>query len=55
MLGSQNGVVVTAGDAGNSLLFKLVSSGKMPKRGAKLTAEQLDVIKNWINSGAPNN
>ena len=55
MLGSQNGAVVTAGDAGNSLLFKLVSSGKMPKRGAKLTAEQLDVIKNWINSGAPNN
>ena len=55
MVGSQNGAVITAGDAGNSLLFKFVSSGKMPKRGAKLTAEQLDVIKNWINSGAPNN
>jgi len=55
MLGSQNGAVIVAGDADNSLLFKAVSSGKMPKRGTKLTPQQLDLIKNWINSGAPNN
>jgi hypothetical protein len=54
MLGSQKGAVITPGNADNSVLFKAVSSGKMPKRGAKLTSGQLDLIKNWINSGAPN-
>ena len=55
MLGSQNGAVIAAGNADNSLLFQSVSNGKMPKRGTKLTPQQLDLIKNWINSGAPNN
>jgi hypothetical protein len=55
MLGSQKGAVITAGNADNSVLFKAVSSGKMPKRGTKLSPQQLDLIKNWINSGAPNN
>ena len=55
MTGSQNGAVIVAGNADNSLLFKNVSSGKMPKRGTKLTPQQLDLIKNWINSGATNN
>ena len=55
MTGSQNGAVIVAGNADNSLLFKNVLSGKMPKRGTKLTPQQLDLIKNWINSGATNN
>ena len=55
MLGSQNGAVIAAGNADNSLLFQSVSNGKMPKRGTKLTPQQLDLLKTWINSGAPNN
>ena len=55
MAGSQNGAVIVAGNAADSTLFQLVSSGKMPKRGTKLAPQQLDLIKNWINSGAPNN
>jgi hypothetical protein len=55
MTGSQNGAVIVAGNADNSLLFKNVSSGKMPKRGTKLTPQQLDLIRNWINSGEPDN
>jgi hypothetical protein len=31
------------------------SSGKMPKRGPKLTAEQIQTISDWINAGALNN
>jgi mono/diheme cytochrome c family protein len=55
MLGSQNGAVISVGNADNSPLFMAVSSGKMPRRGPKLTPQQLDLIKKWINSGAPNN
>ena len=55
MLGSKNGVVVVAGDAGNSKLFMSVAAGKMPKRGPKLTQQQIELIMSWINSGALNN
>jgi mono/diheme cytochrome c family protein len=53
--GSNNGPVVTPGDAENSNLIQLVVKGKMPKRGPKLTPEQVDILKAWINAGAPNN
>lgn len=55
MNGSENGAVVIPGDAENSLLVTLPESGKMPKRGAKLTPEQIQILKDWINAGAPNN
>lgn len=55
MAGSENGPVVTPGDAQNSLLAELVSSGKMPKRGPKLTPDQVQLIVEWINQGAQNN
>jgi uncharacterized membrane protein len=55
MAGSENGPVITAGDAANSLLVQLVQTGKMPKRGAKLTADQIKIITDWINAGAANN
>ncbi len=55
MAGSDNGPVVTAGDAGNSLLAQLVAQGKMPKRGPKLTPDQIQLITNWITQGAQNN
>lgn len=41
MAGSENGSVITPGDAANSLLAELVSNQKMPKRGPKLTPPQV--------------
>ncbi len=55
MAGSQNGPVIVAGNAKDSLLVKKISSGEMPKRGPKLTPAQVQVIEVWINAGAPNN
>ena len=55
MAGSQNGAVVTAGDPDNSKLVQMIVAGKMPKKGPKLTAEQLQLIKDWIKAGAKDN
>ncbi len=55
MKGSRNGSVIIAGNAKESLLVQKVSSGQMPKRGPKLTPSQVQIIVDWINSGAPNN
>ena len=55
MTGSKNGSVITAGDAGNSLLVDLVASQKMPKRGPKLTPNQIQLITDWVNQGAQDN
>jgi len=53
--GSFNGAVIVPGNSTESLLVQLVSEGKMPKRGAKLTPEQVQVISDWISAGALNN
>ena len=53
--GSQNGHVLTAGDAANSLIVQLVTSGKMPKKGPKLTPAEVQLLTDWINAGAKNN
>ena len=55
MAGSENGLVITPGDAENSLLVELVSTQKMPKRGPKLTPPQIQLIIDWINQGALDN
>jgi mono/diheme cytochrome c family protein len=55
MAGSKNGVVVLAGNSADSLLVQLVTKGKMPKRGPKLTPEQIKIISDWITAGASNN
>jgi mono/diheme cytochrome c family protein len=55
MAGSENGPVVTPGDAANSPMAELVANGKMPKRGPKLTPAQVQLIVDWINQGAQNN
>jgi len=55
MTGSVKGPVVLPGDADNSLLVKLAVEGKMPKQGAKLTSEQIEIVRNWVSQGAPNN
>lgn len=55
MAGGEEGAVIIPGDAAGSLLYQLVSSGEMPKRGADLTPAQLDVLLQWINAGALDN
>ena len=49
--GSDNGPVVTPGDAVNSLLVEMVATQKMPKRGLKLTPPQIQLITDWVNQG----
>lgn len=55
MAGSQNGPVVIPGDPDNSLLVQQLLNGKMPKRGPKLTPDQIQIIIEWVRMGAPNN
>jgi hypothetical protein len=55
MAGSDNGSVVTPGDADNSLMIELVSTLKMPKKGPKLTPPQVQIMIDWVNQGALNN
>jgi mono/diheme cytochrome c family protein len=50
MDGGKDGAVVIPGDAENSLLFQIQSAGK---HFANLTAEELENIRKWIESGAP--
>lgn len=49
------GNVITAGDGQGSRLIQLIESGKMPARGDKLTAEQVQIISDWVNQGAEDN
>lgn len=55
MAGSKNGPVVIPGDPDNSPLVYLVVQGKMPKRGAKLTPEEVQIFVDWVIQGALNN
>ncbi len=55
MAGSDNGLVIVPGDAANSLLVELIANQKMPKRGAKLTPPQVQLITDWVNQGALEN
>lgn len=55
MEGSESGPVILPGDAKHSLLVKKLIEGEMPKRGPKLTPAQIQIITDWINTGALNN
>jgi mono/diheme cytochrome c family protein len=55
MAGSFNGTVITPGNAEDSFLVQQLLDGEMPKRGPKLTIEQIQIIISWVNAGALNN
>ena len=55
MAGSENGPVILPGDAANSPLAQSLIEKKMPKRGPKLKPDQVQLLIDWINAGAPNN
>src|SRR5262249_29300813 len=50
--GGDDGPVIVPGKPEKSPLFKMVHSGEMPKRGQKLTPDQVALIKQWIAGGA---
>jgi hypothetical protein len=49
MKGGKDGTVITPNDSANSLLVKIQSE----KHYLNLAAEELDLIKQWIDAGAP--
>ena len=54
--GGDSGKVIIAGKADTSILFRNIGSLEnaimMPPKGPRLSSQQLDLIKNWINQGA---
>ena len=55
MSGSKNGSVLAPGNANDSFLVHQLLDGEMPKRGPKLTPDQVQTIVNWVNAGALDN
>jgi hypothetical protein len=52
--GGESGPALVPGAADKSLFFEMIQKGEMPpKKGEKLTAEQVAVVKAWIDAGAP--
>jgi hypothetical protein len=53
MHGSDRGPVIVKGSAAQSLLFQKIESGAMPPgKVLKLTKDQVEVVRRWIDSGA---
>ncbi len=54
--GGDSGKAIIAGKADSSILFRNVAALEnatiMPPKGPRLSSQQLDLIKNWINQGA---
>lgn len=55
MKGSEYGTVIEAGDADGSLLVEMVAAGEMPQDADPLPAEEIALIRSWIQAGATNN
>ena len=55
MAGSLNGSVIEPGNVKDSYLIEMVTSGKMPKKGPRLTPEEIQIITAWVEAGAPDN
>ena len=56
MLGSDNGIMIKAGDPSSSKLFKNVTQQEepfMPQKADKLPDKELNLIKQWIAAGCP--
>jgi mono/diheme cytochrome c family protein len=55
MKGSEYGPVVEAGDPTGSILLDMVAAGEMPQDAPALEADQIALIRGWIEQGAQNN
>lgn len=52
MRGPSEGVVVFAGDVPSSRLIETIETGDMPRGGARVSAQELETLKKWIQEGA---
>ncbi|HMC12260.1 MAG TPA: c-type cytochrome domain-containing protein, partial [Pirellulaceae bacterium] len=52
MKGNPDGIVVRPGKSSGSRLVDLITSGDMPRAGAKVTPAELTAISKWIDEGA---
>src|ERR1051325_3744161 len=50
--GGESGAALVPGKPEQSLLFKQVRDGEMPKGDKKLTKQQTELIRQWIAAGA---
>ncbi|MEE3284096.1 MAG: c-type cytochrome domain-containing protein, partial [Planctomycetota bacterium] len=50
--GGESGVSFESGKADESTLIAMIEDGSMPKDADPLTADQISLIKKWINTGA---
>ncbi len=55
MLGSINGPVVVPGDPDASPLYTYVDMGLMPPDAPALSQDDIELIRRWIEEGAPKN
>jgi hypothetical protein len=53
LAGGKSGPAILPGRPSDSLLLTMVASGVMPKVGPKLTPEQIETIRRWIESPDP--
>ncbi len=49
---SESGIVLVPGKPSESVLFQMISQGKMPKGEKLLTSEQVSMVERWIGQGA---
>lgn len=52
MQGTEGGRVVLPGNGVGSRLVQVIEEGDMPRGGARVTDEELESLKTWINEGA---
>lgn len=55
MAGSWNGPVIEPGNVPDSYLIEQVVTGRMPKRGSRLSPAEIQIITAWVEAGAPDN
>ncbi len=57
LAGAESGVVVVSGDAANSRLIDVLESTDdgewMPPKGPRVSAAEIETLKQWINEGLP--
>ncbi len=52
--GGEHGAIIIAGNAGESELVDEIVEGNMPLGGPRLKTAQIQLIIDWVNSGAKN-
>src|SRR5262249_7717109 len=52
--GGESGPALVPGESARSLVFEMIRKGEMPRgKDDKLTAEEIALVKAWIDGGAP--